>query len=147
MDLKRVTNAKIYHKGVDSDHRGVQMSMRIARNLKVRSPNTDLVSSEFTDYSKLKSPSTRTKYCEVVKNSIDHTEQNKYAALQGAIKKAEAVCCKSKRKRQPGWFEASSEVLEPLIDARNTASTWYKTASQAQLTAAKVKFTLAQAAV
>lgn len=134
-DLKRVRDAGFFGvQGKHSDHYPIRIRLSIGRSLKKLSRNTSNNNSESNTYNS-KSRIDRklltvqehrdlfisTCKKEYYSNNVDNPMTKLIKAMQSAAKTA----LTSTKRRQPGWYEAAKDYIEPAVLARNSAQIDY----------------------
>ena len=128
-DLIRFIDAGVTGNLVDSDHRALKGIIRI--KLRLKRPANVRDSSARLDYAPLRSPEAvgvKRELCSVAADKFqqasataaDGSTRSTYARLQEAVRAAAAAVLGRVRRCRPGWFEAASNILRPLIERRNS---------------------------
>jgi hypothetical protein len=120
-DLKRVKDAgRVGMLGKDSDHRAVQLQLRV-RRLK-RKPCADAKAVRI-DRALLRVEETRDEWLQGVKERVakDRGDASSLQHLQQSMRDAAEEFLADSGRKQPGWFKAQESVLKPAILARNAA--------------------------
>ena len=116
----RIRDAGVTACLLDSDHRALFVIVKIMKRLKKKSePRSKMTRLDITALSNI---STRNSLCENVVRNFNATDQKDlYSSLSESIKSACQRTLPNKTKNQPGWFQANSAKLLPLIQSRNLA--------------------------
>ena len=115
----RVRDAGITACILDSDHRALFIKLKVMKRLKKKpDPRRKMIN---LDSSVLSSATIRDSFCESIAHKVYTSTSNEYEVLSDAIKTACQETFPSKTKNQPGWFQANSAKLLPLIQSRNQA--------------------------
>ena len=121
-DRKRVMNARVLGLlGKESDHRGTALTLRIGRTLKKR--NKQAEKPKRIDRNLLKIPAVADKFCAHVAKEMakDVITVDDLGQLQEACRSAAESTILTSERKQPGWFQAAQQDIEPTIMARNAA--------------------------
>ena len=109
---------------VDSDHRALKCKFRLKLKLAKRPPHPPLRN---LNLAKLQSQETSTEFCEKVMASINQQSTITDPPTSTHTKLAEAINTTAPSilgkvgRNEPGWFQEAPNILEPLIERRNTA--------------------------
>jgi hypothetical protein len=125
-DLKRVRRAGHFGLlGQLSDHDPVRLKLAIGRQLKKQMQDRPHGQTR-VDRAKLKDKETCDAFVQEVKDiySADKTGVS-MTRLNAALDQAAKMHLTTAARRQPGWFEAAKDSLEPAVLARNEAQKMY----------------------
>ena len=115
----RVTDAGVTSPLLDSDHRAISMTLRVMKRLKKKCQPRQRMKN--LDYSVLSDPNQSKRFCQQVSSKISVPSQVTYTELSEAVKTVSLEILSTKKRAQPGWFQAKAERLKTLIRNRNQA--------------------------
>ena len=122
--LCTITDVGVTESMVDSDHRALKCKFRLQMKLAKRPPPPPLCN---LNLAKLQSQETSTEFCEKVTASINQQSTitdpptSTHTTLAEAINTTAPSILGKVGRNEPGWFQEASNILEPLIERRNTA--------------------------
>jgi hypothetical protein len=135
-DMKRVRDAgAMGWRGVDSDHYAVGLRLNLARNLKNRIDENRGQKRVWVDRSLLQIDGTRDKFKQAVTHNLnllrnEHRMDGKppptqLTMLEHAMKIAREEVLPSSKRRNPNWYQARQQQLDPLVQDRNAKQDSY----------------------
>ena len=113
---KSVIDAGITTTMLYSDHLAIKCKVKLQLKLKKKSDPRSRMTQ--LDFSRLSDPDTAARFCDLVKDKVSEADNS---CLSQGMKKAAEEILPKKQKHQPGWFQMHAEILNPLIEARNSA--------------------------
>ena len=116
----RIRDAGVTACLLDSDHRAIFIKLKIMKRLKKKSDPRSKMTN--LDISALSDVTKRNNLCEnVARKFNDSDSPDLYNTLSESIRTVCQRTLSNKTKNQPGWFQANSAKLLPLIQSRNQA--------------------------
>ena len=128
--LKRVQDAGRCGMGMNTDHYPVMMKLLVYRRRRdtLTQPTTTPKQTMRIDRKLLKVPEIADKFRAIVKTEMDKPRASnvtQLTQLHKALKVAEQATIATNARRQPGWFQAAKDKIEPTLRARNAAQAIY----------------------